>query len=672
MFTVACRSFVSSLAEGYRQRLQAALIKLVEEEDGSHEGQRNAAAAITRLTIASSSFGSRLDDGHRKRLQAALIRLLEDGHPCNQRDGALAFAYVTEANPSLLSSLDDGHRKRLQAALVKVVEEGLPAPQSCGALAIGQLTAASPSFGSSLDEGYRRRLQAALIKLVEEGIPCGKGHGALAIGELTEISPSFGSSLNEGHRQRLQAALIKLVEDGSQDGKSEGACAIGHLTAASPSFVSSLDASHRVRLQVALVKLFKGGDDEIDKVRAASAIALLSEVCDGSAQPLRHIRAADLRAALAELLLDPSALPRHKADAIDCLTIFHRVHGPSFLSSLLSSFPEVRDHLPAELLGARAPPAAEAKVPPSTAAATVPPATTPSPVPAVPPAASPPPPSPLSAEVSAADISLLARMEDPPRSSSSPASSDSLDLIPMLSGLKDAPLLPLPEAVAPIESQCPEVIRFAKGCVRSAKQRLAKPEVKASPYGQLSVDEAGAIMLYTEQFEPVSLFTVLNETLRNNQDPVSRKQRLKPLLPYLKLLLKGLRKLPPAPASLLFRGIRPGDGEDLYTLYKTRQEQGLSVSWWGFTSTTRRLQVLENAMFCGGAGSRVMFTIAECKCGVDIRGLSSFAKEDEVVLPPGVEFEIVDVARGATADRDLVQICLRVVDDGRDRIGEVE
>jgi hypothetical protein len=52
--------------------------------------------------------------------------------------------------------------------------------------------------------------------------------------------------------------------------------------------------------------------------------------------------------------------------------------------------------------------------------------------------------------------------------------------------------------------------------------------------------------------------------------------------------------------------------------------------------------------------------------------MSSFPAEDEVVLPPGVEFEVVDVARGATADTGLVRITLRVLNDGRRRIGEVE
>jgi hypothetical protein len=265
-------------------------------------------------------------------------------------------------------------------------------------------------------------------------------------------------------------------------------------------------------------------------------------------------------------------------------------------------------------------------------------------------------------------------MMDPPPSysSSSPPAPDSLDLIPVLSGLKHILLQPLPEAVAPMEHLCPDVIRIADACVDSARQRLLRPAMRTSPYGQLTEHEAAAIILYTEQFEPVSLFTVVNEILRDNRDPANRKERLKPLLGYLKLLLKGLRKLPPVSAPLLYRGIRPRAGEDLYTMYKTRQDDGQSVSWWGFTSTTRRLQVLQNAMFCGGSGARVMFMIAECKCGVDIRGLSSFPTEDEVVLPPGVEFEVVDVARGATADQDLVQITLRVVSDGRKRIGEVE
>jgi hypothetical protein len=529
------------------------------------------------------------------------------------------------------------------------------------------LTFTIPSFGASLDESHRTRLQAALIKLLEEGIPEGRMRVASAIYRLACASSGFGE-LDADHRARLQA-LIALLVDGSPNGLIGAASAIFRLTCTSPGFGASLCENDRIRVQAVLNSMLADGSD-LEKIEASAAMAALSEVCSGFGGPLDHISTGDLHAALASLVTSPSG-PEDRFEAVACLTPLRRVYGSSFVSSLVSSFPAVRDHLPAELLALPAltiapPPASVIAASPATGAAV--PTSPASPSPTLPPSSSPPPPA-------AADIALLTRMMDlaSSSSSSSPAASDSLDLIPILSGLKHTLLQPLPIAVTPIEPLCPDIIRIAGACLDSARQRLAKPEMQASPYGQLTEDEAGAIMLYTEQFQPVSLFKVVNETLRDNGDPTDRTERLKPLLGYLKLLLRGLRKLPAVSAPILYRGIRPGADEDLFTTYKRRQEQKASVSWWGFTSTTRRLQVLENAMFCGGKGSRVMFTIVECKCGVDIRGLSRFAREDEVVLPPGVEFEVLDVSRGAiVADQDLVQITLRVLNDGRKRIGEVE
>jgi hypothetical protein len=261
-------------------------------------------------------------------------------------------------------------------------------------------------------------------------------------------------------------------------------------------------------------------------------------------------------------------------------------------------------------------------------------------------------------------LAMMSRMMD---SSQRPISSDDLGLAPALCGLQQTPFLPLAEAVAPLESLCAEVTRIARACVKEAKQRLRSPGLRNTPFAQLTVDEAGALLLYTEQFEPVPLYTVVNRILREGHDA----QQQQPLRPYLKLLLSGLRKLPTQQGKLLYRGIRPVQGEDLFKLYNERRERGLTVSWWGFTSTTRRRQTLESRLFCGAPGPRVEFTLVGCSCGVDIQPLSRFGNEHEVLLPPGVEFEVEDVARGALGDSQLVQITLRMVDDGRGRVGEV-
>ena len=94
-------------------------------------------------------------------------------------------------------------------------------------------------------------------------------------------------------------------------------------------------------------------------------------------------------------------------------------------------------------------------------------------------------------------------------------------------------------------------------------------------------------MLYTQQS---CLYPLLNSTLRDHPQP----ERLKAFLPYLKLLLKSLNKLPLVRVQV-YRGM----SGDLHEEYN--QLQGKVFRWWSFSSTTPRESQAE--VFLGeGAG----------------------------------------------------------------------
>lgn len=128
----------------------------------------------------------------------------------------------------------------------------------------------------------------------------------------------------------------------------------------------------------------------------------------------------------------------------------------------------------------------------------------------------------------------------------------------------------------------------------------------------LTVDELAAIRFYT--LEQNTFYRAMNSTLRQGNADA--------FLPYLKLLLSGMCKLPPCPKRV-FRSI-------------DRENEG-DLTWWALTSTSISLQSVVQDPFLR-AGNGTIFSI-ESDSGVDIGQFSRFA-EEEILLFPGTTFEI--------------------------------
>ncbi|CAF2956895.1 unnamed protein product, partial [Rotaria sp. Silwood2] len=196
-------------------------------------------------------------------------------------------------------------------------------------------------------------------------------------------------------------------------------------------------------------------------------------------------------------------------------------------------------------------------------------------------------------------------------------------------GYANEPLLPLEEAIKPIDDQLDDLDIM----VDTAQQNSKKPA------DGLTRDESAAIHLYTMQWEEpsVSLYTKLNTILRSK-----RREPLKPWFRYLKLVLTALFKLPSLKATV-WRGVR-GNLSDQYDE---------DIVWWGFSSCTESMRAMEQ--FVGKSGVRTLFTI-ECINGKAIQAHSFYNDESEILLLPGTYFRVVDKWSPA---KDLYMIHLR-------------
>lgn len=166
---------------------------------------------------------------------------------------------------------------------------------------------------------------------------------------------------------------------------------------------------------------------------------------------------------------------------------------------------------------------------------------------------------------------------------------------------------------------------------KELRQNIVIAKMNSSePEDGLSQDESASIHLYTMEWtvHDNSLYAVLNRTLRS-----ADRRALQPWFRYLKLFLTAFFKLPPIKYGTVWRGIP----EDLSPLYP----KGKQFAWWGVSSCSSSISVLQCPQYAGTSGNRTMFSI-ETPRGRLVRSHSYFKHEDEILLPPGIYLEVVD------------------------------
>jgi hypothetical protein len=199
---------------------------------------------------------------------------------------------------------------------------------------------------------------------------------------------------------------------------------------------------------------------------------------------------------------------------------------------------------------------------------------------------------------------------------------DALDPVNPLAGLADVPHCTLEEAATHAQMHCNTNLQAAVEAAFAFAAELAA----ANRLGPLSVADAAAVHLYSQE---TPLYRYVNGGLAGHGG--EGRDALPHYLPYIKLLLAALLKLPPQCATNVYRGIKL----PLNTLIPNANV-GQKVVWWAFTSTSRSKIAPKD--FIGSTGT--LFQISS-NDGRDISRYSG-ANEEEVILLPGSQF-VVDI-----------------------------
>lgn len=193
-------------------------------------------------------------------------------------------------------------------------------------------------------------------------------------------------------------------------------------------------------------------------------------------------------------------------------------------------------------------------------------------------------------------------------------------------GIRETQVVEIVVAMEALRSVLGNVIVVMVQDAVSWAQWYMEEQQERNPW-RLSLDEIAAVAIYTMETLPCSLYTVLNRTLRDSRRAVS----LEPFFRYLRLFLGALYKLP-LHKKELHRGMRESAAQ-------LGIHSGSHSTWWGFSSTTASLHVLQSPQFLGTNGNRTLFRIkAWC---VDISPYSMFGDaEDERLIMAGTRFVI--------------------------------
>ncbi|CAF5129998.1 unnamed protein product, partial [Rotaria sp. Silwood1] len=188
-----------------------------------------------------------------------------------------------------------------------------------------------------------------------------------------------------------------------------------------------------------------------------------------------------------------------------------------------------------------------------------------------------------------------------------------------IEGYAQQPLVSLEKAIAPLILIVPDIERKTWLAIENSK----------TPADGLTSGESASIMLYSMEWnkKEESLYYILNSTLRKE-----KRDLLQPWFLYLKLMLTGLGKLPSIIGRTFFRGVK-GD-------FSKNYQQGNKIVWWGFSSCTSTINVLEQEEILGKTGVRTLFAI-ESKSAKDIRHHSIYPDENEILFLPATQFEVI-------------------------------
>jgi uracil DNA glycosylase/O-acetyl-ADP-ribose deacetylase (regulator of RNase III) len=202
-------------------------------------------------------------------------------------------------------------------------------------------------------------------------------------------------------------------------------------------------------------------------------------------------------------------------------------------------------------------------------------------------------------------------------------------VLPPVTGVFDTPLMDFRKAVEPVTRVLADLDRYVERSSRFGEAKVAAAQAGEGAVGHpagvdgLSADAISALHLYTCES---AFYREINAVLRS-----ADRERVRPYLPYLRLLFSAVAALP-ARTEPLWRGV----ALDLRSQYPV----GRTVTWWGVSSCTSELGVAR--AFLGSRGRRTLFEVTPARA-VGIRRFSAFTGEEEYILAPGTQLEVTEV-----------------------------
>ena len=190
-----------------------------------------------------------------------------------------------------------------------------------------------------------------------------------------------------------------------------------------------------------------------------------------------------------------------------------------------------------------------------------------------------------------------------------------------IEGFDETPLVSLEEAIEPLINIVQNVLEMLSKVKKKTRSRSAIQAAR-DWYG-LEWDESDSIALYTLGKESDNLYSSLNQALR-----IRTPRKIEPWLHFLKLLVTACCKLPSKECAV-WRGI-VGDVSAQYV-------KGGRKVWWGFSSCSKDIQVLDR--FIKNGELRTIFMI-QCIKGKCIQPFSLYKNESEIVLMPGTYLKV--------------------------------
>eukprot|EP00438_Fugacium_kawagutii_P011578 Skav212066 [mRNA] locus=scaffold2639:76303:86913:- [translate_table: standard] len=174
----------------------------------------------------------------------------------------------------------------------------------------------------------------------------------------------------------------------------------------------------------------------------------------------------------------------------------------------------------------------------------------------------------------------------------------------------------------------------------SVRKAQRKAKALAAQFPNLSQDECAIITLYTMEMYPPdkSLYFVLNEALR-----AQKREKVKPWRDVILLLLTAMKKLPPVQDRVVHRAVKV-HARDLGTLATCKQATAdEEFMWAGFSSTTTHVGSMQDFLGTTGGRTNWVLHLSPNFHAVKIQDFSLFPTENEILLPPNMEFRVKSV-----------------------------